>query len=577
MTKQRETNSVLLILAFAALYLVPGVFSEYVWDDSAIFPILSLPTPQCGNSSAFQYTYECIDWWTFHQGRLFPFNFLLHNGALFLFPSVLSFKSFLLVLNLMTLFSFYLCVRELASPGYALWSMALLIPLVQFQSNPVDPYFFNGTHLWLTLFLLLSVWATNRFLKTRKRRYLVESLVLFLSASLTYEIGIPLVLIFVVVIWNHRKGREALRICAPYAASFFVLLLLQLFLRAWVKRRGQLYTGIEVGLDPILVIRAFFAQLSSLFPLSYSLADGKLWGESLGGMAKAKSAGVAVLGLFLYRRLAKHYPVKAGSLSSPAKRSVLLVAFCLITIPSAVIALSSMHQHHLSLGRPYLFQGLSCCGLAMLTPMVISKLSPSHQWRWVAGLALWIGLGFEMNQRVIQRLVPDREFRETTQAALQRGILSDLMASPVPLFVSSPTFGWQMWGGSQFHQYHSGRCFPYGPFEEPFARDWGSAVPSGGQRALVEKLGRAQGATFLTLLGGKAKGKWSGELSTESVRVYVYFGRNGARKPTLLQDNKPLSFVSFSRTTTGADWSIWDAKISSPLPLRPSALSVAFQ
>lgn len=385
-------------LLLAAIVISPMLKSGFFGDDALQSTTFARSALNVEGSSLFKATWN-LQKVAAQSGRFFPFStytlipFYLVDG------NVHQFKVYVFVLVLLNLVLFAFFAWQLTR-SKALALFALLLPPLVFQFRSAsfhDPILGFSGHLQIVALLTLgSLIALVAFLDTRRRSFLVTSLVLYACTLLTYEIAIPFVLLYFTIIWLYpsRSGFWiSVRRSWPFAALPALTIAISVGLRiyygaalagvAGAQGAGAGMGAYTINLDVAPAITMFFRQVVASMPLSYQTFAGTAGARGLfpgPGYAFAVRpflgilvmAGFAVLSAFVIYLAWREPTVERGSHRTALLALVLGIE--LLVLPNVLISLSPVYQSAVYLGVAYLPVYLSYFGVALILIAALQAL-----------------------------------------------------------------------------------------------------------------------------------------------------------------------------------------------------------
>jgi hypothetical protein len=355
-------------------------------------------------------------------GRLFPlsgyttFLFYLVDGNAF------AYKAFTVALIAVNLVVFRLFVLKVTR-SQALGLFAILLPPLVFQvryaDDPLTSY--HGLLQLIVLYTLLALIALVAYVDTRKTWYLVAGVAAYAASLLTYEVGLPMFVMFFLVAYLYPQRRSALdaaRLTWPFAAAAVLIAAVTIGIRLYYHlpvtggAAGGPYTP---NLDLVTAARTLFIQTTGAIPLSYyaTWVFRESWQIPFQALVKPMpgflgtftTSPLAAIGLAAgYGVLLTGACVSAVrerfDKKDPAPSPWALVAFgaCMVVLPGVLISLSPKYQEArwIRWGVAYLPVYASYFGVAALLAVglyvLLRRTKGSSAWKVVACVAVAVAV-----------------------------------------------------------------------------------------------------------------------------------------------------------------------------------------
>ncbi|MCL4368414.1 MAG: hypothetical protein M1337_04530 [Actinobacteria bacterium] len=475
-------------LALAAFTLAPLLHSGFFGDDAINSVQYAKSALHLRGESLFGNVWTAEMSWM-KAGRIFP---LAAYGAVLFFllnGHVLALKLFVMVLVLLNLFLLSYLTLQITE-SVALGTLALLLPplLFQFRSSTFhDPILaFSGLLQVVLLYTLASLILLLFYLRSRRRRYLALSLIVYGVSLLTYEITIPFFLLHFAIVRLYPRSRrwlESARIAWPFAALAFAAVALAAGFRLYFKgfalssTAAQYAQSIAAGADPAQgayapnyamgpVVRTLAKQALAAIPLSYEHFATQVRGLFPGLVADVganrMAAIVLVLGYgFMAWLIGSRVQHEVAEGRAPQRPGLLVVLGTgLLVLPNALISLSPRYQVEVGMGLGYLPVYVSYFGLTLLLAAALyglySQAAKATAWAGMisAGITatlvlavVYVGVVNHENNRIDVETNNYRFWypRALETRALQRGLFTEV-PSGSRLIISGP----QPWDFAHF-------------------------------------------------------------------------------------------------------------------------------
>ena len=442
----------LLVLFLMFLVLQPVLGGAFLWDD-AFFSVEAQAMRVTGEPIFARVWREITEY--VRIGRINPFA-TFHFIVFYFLPDVHAYKLLLVALTLLNGLLFYRFLSLWGKEHRPALMALLLVPLcfqLRIYHDPLNSYYglMQVMFCELTGSLILFV----RWLRDGKKRFLVLSLLLFLTGLMSYEMFFPLTALFLIISLQHEKKLiPAVVRVLPHALAAAALFALSMFLRTNITAETA-YNGTTFSLDLPAFFRALGCQLGAAFPLSYRTAgnDAAMFGKLIPWRTIFNTSFGAFLKAIQWQDLiacAVLALVICGTDEKKADLSVFRALFALLLwiLPGLVISLSQKYQSELRPGMAYIPVYFSCFGAAMLLYELAAGVMKIFSARTARLLLCGIGCAFLLagmqdNRRISEMLNDVFLYpREAGEAALQAGLLDEYV-TPDTLVVS--TVPYSLW------------------------------------------------------------------------------------------------------------------------------------
>ena len=443
------------ILLVTAVSLSMLIRSGYFWDDAvnstAYLAEKKDSVPLLQHVLDFMKEY-------LHLGRINVLSFYYY--FFFYIDNVSVYKALIILTILIDQLIFRKVLLEFGVPLPGARLGMLLIPMLLQTRAYQDPVSgFYGLMQVLTAEMLLCAYFTSRWLRSGKKRELVRGLLFFTAGLLTYEVCFPFLLMICLLIWIRRKNfLKAVRDSLPFAGAALLMLEGVVLVRAKYVTDST-YAGVAFSLDPSMILRAGFRQLTAALPLSFYSAGyqasvmtkaypaAEIMRYDFGGFLSAVSlTDVLILAaaLWILHRIRGQ---ASGIETAGWKGSELaLLGLSFAVLPCVTVAMSQRYQGQLMPGLGYLPVYIQYFGIAVLLLWAVLSVRPSAGKRalCVSAFALVLLLNLQNNRAVTA--IMNRSFygpRNAGEAALRGGILDFLPEGAVLISDNDRAYLWE--------------------------------------------------------------------------------------------------------------------------------------
>lgn len=378
-----------IYLALSALFLVilmlsPMLNSGYIADDS----LNSLTRGYLleRHESLFNFTYNIVKMWITQVGRFFPLAFYM-SAFYTIITNLLLYKLIILLFVILNIALFGYFINILTESKY-LGIMAISLAPIFFQMRLYHDAIL-GYHLLLELvflYVITSLIFLIFYLRTKKKKYLILSLFIYILGLMTYEIVYPFFILYFVIIYFNSRIRNLsymIKLSLPYAISSALFILITVFLRMYV---GLQLIGTHGGSNyiPNFSPNDFFLtllkQIFAAFPFSYYIADpNNIFEHSIGDLGNFFSIGAISIGIayFIIHIYCTNMIIRdelCSKRNAFSLNQLPLIGLSLLVLPAVIISLSPKYQMALVWGIGYLPVYISYFGLIMITTYVVHMI-----------------------------------------------------------------------------------------------------------------------------------------------------------------------------------------------------------
>lgn len=458
------------LFAFAAFVLSPLLRGGWAGDD-AYMALQTRAYLAATGQSLWGATLEYITYWL-RIGRIYPLAAYVVPLFYALDGNLLLYRFLYLALILADVAVFGVFVQRLSkSAGYTILSMVALVACLQIAtSQDVMTGFWALIQVTFT-FLILSLLLWLKYLDTSRKGFLVASLALFAASVLTYEVTLPVFLVYIAIaVWYPDQSglRQALRRTRAFTYSIGVFLTSVLLLRffshiplathAKAVAAEAYRQSYQLSPNPIAVARTLAVQLTGSIPLVpyvarlvYQATTADAPNRVLGPLQYVTrfpvTSALVALGYAAITALGCRTVLREPRLRRGVMPMILWTGLGLFVLPATLITLSTKYQLELHWGVAYLPAYASYFGIAMLIGAgAYAALHSSAGQRWgksitvlVCAVAVLAGvLNFQNNRVVMEHNNEWVKYpREVLEASLQRGLFTQIPPGSV-LLVANP-------------------------------------------------------------------------------------------------------------------------------------------
>jgi hypothetical protein len=434
---QKKVNkdfvAILLILIFGVYCLFPLLQTGFISDDAYSSQLRGMLIQK--DLTLHESILEQISEWIFTSGRILILDWYMTYCLYYVTQDTIVVKSITIsIITIGALFFYFFTKRETGSRLIALFASLLLPIFFQFRlwHDPILAF----TFLIPIIFALSmgSLVLFQRYLDHENKLLYFSAVLVYLTALLMYEIGYSLCFLFFIVAYARKqKIIYSLKISLPFIGMVILILLTVLLIRIFIVKNnfsGSTYPGAELHLDINKLLTAFLIQVSSSFPLSYSLF------AKPGVSAKFQVSDFIFLSFFFVGAASLIY--KLGKSTAPIRfASWMASGAVLLFIPAALSSLSG-HQDELisaGYGYGYITVYIQYFGACIFVVSLITLIAKKVHGRWLMVLAIFLSLlltivagkNLKLNRGVALK---SNEFyvypRQLLQSALEAGIADEV-------------------------------------------------------------------------------------------------------------------------------------------------------
>lgn len=257
----------LLYILYFRIVLDSGLSADDMWNYNI------KASEYTGGPNVWELTWNQFFVWL-DMGRLFPFS----NYVYILFQYVPSIAFYKVLVMLCTYISNLLCGISLKkiTGQWCFGYMYMLLFLVFIQLTPEFDSALYCYHMLVQLVVIwcfLSLWLMLQYLDTKKKRYMILSIVSYFIALGTYEVAYVFIFVLLLgIIIKERKWKEIVRTGSLYVAVILIMGMLNVYLR--VHGQTVAYDGIRLNLHIKPMIITLLKQCSTCFPIGRYICYG---------------------------------------------------------------------------------------------------------------------------------------------------------------------------------------------------------------------------------------------------------------------------------------------------------------
>lgn len=373
-----------LISALAFATIRPTYLAGWQGDDM-YYSLLNgmLEADHVSLVGAMQHSFQL---WFFGNGRFYPGLILEKYLVFHLLANLFAYKTFLVMMTLVTLEAFRRCVATYQTVAVA--NLAALIACTLFQERGYHDSIlaYNAMPQMICIALLTSMIAYRRWLLGFGKQYLAASLALYSLAAVTYEVVYLLALLYIpLALSSRRRRRTSCKDAAPFVAIAALLVGVGVVSRLLFPPDPT--SAYAVNATGQAVLRTAGYQIAAAFPLSYYLADpSHIFGRSnVAEFYRNAPISPYLFGAFLFVGILVVTDVRRQA-ADP--RRLIVIGVLVAVLPAMPLAILNKYQAELRLGLGYLPVLLQLFGVAMLMAAAAVAVKPSHRtWVYVVVVA----------------------------------------------------------------------------------------------------------------------------------------------------------------------------------------------
>ncbi len=297
-----------------------------------------------------------------NSGRYAPVSLYLMEFVYKNFTTIISYKIYVLLMNLLAVISFLLLLKSFNAPKLIPLFLLFYAAEIQFRLQYHDAFSaFNGMYQLLAICIFGSIASYNYSVQRRSWGFYILSIALASIAMLTSEMGVCLIPLLLICAWfNHPNLRKSVFSIIPFAAILLVYMAYILKIRS---EATWSYPGLSANLNwsdmfPVLEIQLFAAlPFSNLFKQNQipQLLSGQLVG----------TFNFLAIFLILITATALIFGSKRISMVS-FRKGLIWIAILLWLFPACILMTSVKYQHELHWGQGYLPVFIQNFGVAVI-------------------------------------------------------------------------------------------------------------------------------------------------------------------------------------------------------------------
>lgn len=326
------------------IFLYPLLIIGYVGDDIYNSQIHGLLIEN--NQTFFNRIVEQINGWISDSGRLFIFNYFLIYQFHLYFDNPLYIRVAQLVIILLTIFIFNLIVGKFTKTNKTNITLILII-LAHFQfRNWHDPFLIFPSHLVIILAFLifLSKYFFMLYVDNKKWFFIFLSAISYFIAIFTYEIAVPLILVFFIYpVFKGCKLWSVLHVTRYHLLIFIFYLIIFFTIKLFYQNSDAGYPTFS-EMNFLDFGKALFIQLLSTIPLS---------SISISSNFNAYIFFLIFIFLFFYLIFCYKNLNQEKFFTSQSSKALLCFGSFLILIPACLASLSGHQYEIIQVGYGY--------------------------------------------------------------------------------------------------------------------------------------------------------------------------------------------------------------------------------
>jgi hypothetical protein len=189
------------------------------------------------------------------------------------------------------------------------------------------------------------------------KRFLVISVALYLVCILTYEIGITLFFLYIIVAYYINNSiLSAIRNASAFIICSVVIFIILLYVRSHIPNvSGSVeYHGLQIKMDFLSILKTFFVQLIAPLPLTYMFYSNNIFQPRQLQTFLANHINIYII-IIVFCKLCKDV-LKINTNCDIQKFCWMpfLLGLCLSILPAIPVSFSSKYQNELRIGLGYL-------------------------------------------------------------------------------------------------------------------------------------------------------------------------------------------------------------------------------
>lgn len=440
-----------VIFCFLILYLIaffgPSILSSGLYYDD-IYNFHTYGYNYFG-LNVLERTLSIVKQWI-ATGRFFPFAFYMY--ALFaVIKSVIIYKIFILISVIINCILTSILIEKITKSRKIGILTILFFPLF----IPLSATYFSaiyGLHMLVQSVVLLctiSLILFYNYVATSKKRFLFGSLILVIISLFMYEISYTFFIGYVVIVFLGESNiYRRIKKLAPIIAAFGFGATTYLYFRV---TSTNYYSGIKINIEPTIIIKTFFKQLSGSLPQVRYKTEASVFG--LNKFTDMFSCNIIfycivclmfIALLYMCLRLKDNNEINCKRLSMAG----ILYGMVLCILPAALISTSSKYQNELEWGKGYQVFYISSIGLAIIMAILMNAFLNKAKLNMKVVVCILIilisGNNIIQNSCLGEKTIAVyngyTNARGIVKNAIEHGILDDIEANDVLVANSTAAF-----------------------------------------------------------------------------------------------------------------------------------------
>ncbi len=378
-----------ICILFITLILMPVLFTGYTFDDSHDTLIKGFLIE--ANDNIIHFNFVQILGWFSGLGRFIPLQFYFYPYFDLIY-NIYLYKITIITLTIIDICLFCFLIYLITGLKSLSVLPILLIPAFFQMRLYHDPL--SGAHFLMPLIFLdiiLSIIFLIFHLKTKKIRYLVYSILLFGTSTITYEIVYPFVILYLLIIISYGYKNEISKFkiaILSFISMFSLTLLIPYMLQMYfgLLKSGYQDPNYRPNIDIFTAFTAFIKQTIAALPLSYYIFDpNQIFRETTLNISTFISVSIILITL-LWLSISKSITKlvifdqkNIGHSINNVKLILLSIGISFLFFPSILIALSVKYQNELLFGIGYIPVFFSYFGIVSLIILFIYILYDKYK------------------------------------------------------------------------------------------------------------------------------------------------------------------------------------------------------
>lgn len=347
----------LVIIVIITMSLWPLLSSGFYSDDLVTSVLKGQLELQ--NKSLLDHFTGTAKEWIVYNGRYLMTALFLTTTMSYLMHSLLIYKTVLLLMVIVNVLIFGWFVDEITNNRFLSYLAMILMPLMfQFRlyHDPMLSHY--GLYQIQTILILCSMTCFHKYIKSDNRKYLMLSIISFNIVLYLSEISLILFPLFAIIVFSgaqQYKYSEAINKLKPIIYSALIAAVVMVAAKLLKDPLSPGYSGNQLSLNALDIIRAMFVQLYATMPLSYYASNPSrlfqlTFTELINNMLFVDIVGAIIIAIsyvYIIRNIACVY-------NKYSIRALASIGTLLTICPAFVIALSAKYQKELHAGIGYL-------------------------------------------------------------------------------------------------------------------------------------------------------------------------------------------------------------------------------